>query len=153
MGAQHGTALKHSQLYMNLAIVLPQPGVRSPSSHPSFEKGCSPDCVHVLCCWVPVCLVLNTSKQKAWCRRHTNDSRSRGKGQTCGFNSGRYHWRPLSTWLGAMQLDTSLIITAQWLEREEIILSAWPDAVDTMSLLPHQLLVFVFSRRECRSTA
>lgn len=45
MAAQCGIALKHSQLYMNLATVLLQPGVPFPSSHPSLKR----DVLQTLC--------------------------------------------------------------------------------------------------------
>lgn len=38
MGAQCGLVLKHSQLYMNLAIVPAQLGVCFASSHPSLKR-------------------------------------------------------------------------------------------------------------------
>lgn len=79
---------------------------------PVFENRCSPDCAYILCCWVPVCPVLNTIKEKAWCRWHTNDFKSRVQGQTCGFINGSYHWSPLSTQKRATLLDIYLIIKA-----------------------------------------
>lgn len=48
MGAQHGTALKHGQLYKNLTIVLPQPGVCLPSSHPLWKGMLSRLCACII---------------------------------------------------------------------------------------------------------
>lgn len=61
---------------------------------PLFEKGWSPDYMHVLCYQVSVCLSLNTSKQKAWRRWHKNYSGNRGRARTCGFNNAVEGLRP-----------------------------------------------------------
>lgn len=63
-------------------LCCPSQGSAFPPPIPLWKGVFSPDCGHVLCCWVPVCFILNTSKQKAWCRWHTN---VRGRGQTVGL--------------------------------------------------------------------
>lgn len=145
MDAQHGTALKHSQLHMNPAIVLPQPGVCLPSSHPSLQR----DALQT------VCMYYAAGFLSAWFPTPASRKPDVGGIQMAPVAGQEVRLvgltmadttEGLCPWLGAMELDTSLIIIARWSEREEIICSAGPDAVESPFCCT-QLLVFVFFQK------